>query len=231
MKIGILIIATGKYHVFVPPLLASIEKYFFTNHDLILYLFSETDFIDRTKIDRTKIVHISTVHEPFPLCTLHRYRRFSDAADLIDTDYLFYCDADMLFVDKVDEEILPNLSEQLTVVRHPGYWKGGWGSPNTDIKSKAWLPQNKRINYFCGGFNGGETNAFLSMSGELARNIENDSQNGAMAEWHDETHLNWFMAHKYPKILTPSYCYPENWKLPFKPKLLALDKNHSEIRS
>ena len=32
------------------------------------------------------------------------------------------------------------------------------------------------------------------------------------------------------RILSPSYCYPENWKLKYPKKLLALDKNHDEIR-
>jgi len=33
-----------------------------------------------------------------------------------------------------------------------------------------------------------------------------------------------------PKFLDPSYCYPESWNLPYEKKLLALDKNHQEIR-
>jgi hypothetical protein len=31
--------------------------------------------------------------------------------------------------------------------------------------------------------------------------------------------------------LTPSYCYPESWDMPFDKKLLALDKDHEEYRN
>jgi histo-blood group ABO system transferase len=66
--------------------------------------------------------------------------------------------------------------------------------------------------------------------------IETDLQKNFIAVWHDESHLNrFFIDHLPTKILSPSYCYPENaqnyraiWHL--KRKLVALDKNHNEVR-
>jgi hypothetical protein len=41
----------------------------------------------------------------------------------------------------------------------------------------------------------------------------------------------YFIDNQPTKILDPSYCYPESWNIPFNKKLLALDKNHSDVRS
>ena len=61
--------------------------------------------------------------------------------------------------------------------------------------------------------------------------VKVDEKNGVMAEWHDEGFLNlWFGIHNC-KELSPSYCYPESWKLPFPKKILALDKDHAKMRS
>ena len=49
--------------------------------------------------------------------------------------------------------------------------------------------------------------------------------------WHDESHLNrYFIDHKPTTILTPSYCYPESWNLPYPKKLWFFDKNRKEFR-
>jgi histo-blood group ABO system transferase len=88
------------------------------------------------------------------------------------------------------------------------------------------------MSYFAGGFNGGSSIEFLKMCDKISTNIEKDLQNGYIAIWHDESHLNrYFLDNPPTKILDPGYCYPESWGLPFSKKLLALDKNHEEMRS
>jgi histo-blood group ABO system transferase len=88
------------------------------------------------------------------------------------------------------------------------------------------------MQYFAGGFNGGTSLEYLKMAKKISENIIDDFNRGFIAIWHDESHLNrYFIDNPPTKILNPSYCYPENWNIPFERKLLALDKNHSEIRS
>jgi len=41
----------------------------------------------------------------------------------------------------------------------------------------------------------------------------------------------YFIDNKPTKILSPSYCYGESMNIPFERRLIALDKNHSEVRS
>lgn len=228
MKIGLLLIATGKYDVFLQPLIDSVDKYFFRGDQVTIYLFTDKN---PTLIfsDRINLVIIPTEHKPFPYATLYRYKYFTQSADKMEAEYLFYCDVDMLFVDEVGREILGNI----VCTEHPGFYKGGWGSPNCHKMSMAYLGVEMRNKYVCGGFQGGERLSYLAACETLASRIQTDEDQGIMAEWHDETHWNWFIAMraKNIKMLNPSYCYPERWTLPFPKKLLALDKNHKEIRS
>ena len=235
MTVGLLLIATGRYDCFVPALVESVEKHFFPGFDVKIFLFTDQPFYFYESA-RIKFKYIKIPHHPFPFATLYRYNHFTQYNDFIISagcDYLFYCDVDMLFVDTVSIEILPSDTQGLTCVRHPGFWQGGWGSPNTDNRSTAWLaPQDRKV-YVAGGFQGGITQHYLEMSKMLAHNIWIDEMNNVMAQWHDETHLNWYINQREVNVLTPEYCFPEAaWakNLPFKKKLVALDKNHHDIR-
>ncbi len=72
---------------------------------------------------------------------------------------------------------------------------------------------------------------------ETAKEIGYTDNHGILAEWHDESALNWYLLSgenkdKYRATLSSSYCYPESWIIPNCSKIiLALDKNHKEIRS
>lgn len=226
MKIGLLIIATGKYDVFIQPLLDSVRTHFLKDHEVTMFVFSDK------KIENDDIHLIYQEHLGWPDITLKRYHIFDkNREELAKMDYLFYCDADMLFVDVVGDEILPN-GNGLMGVKHPGYYTGNRGTYETNIHSTACINSNEGDIYYAGGFNGGKSKEFLSMCKTLKNNINRDLENNIVAVWHDESHLNrYFFEHRPMTILSPSYCYPESWNLPFKRKLLALDKNHKEIRT
>lgn len=224
MKIGLLLISTGKYDRFVQPLLDSARQYFMKNHELTFFLFTDSERWNNEK----DVVCIFKRHEPFPAPTLKRYETFSSNESLFnDMDYLFYCDVDMLFVSEVGDEIL---SDRVATI-HPGFM-GGRGTPETRKESLAYVPQTQQMIYFAGGFNGGRTTVFLEMCRVLSNNIKKDLENNIIAIWHDESHMNRYFIDNPPTLkLTPAYCYPESWNLPFQKKLLALDKNHEEVRN
>lgn len=227
MRIGLLLIATGRYDIFLQPLIDSVDKYFFRHDSITIYLF--TDKLPKLMYsDRISIDLIHTPHKPFPYSTLYRYKYFTQAAEKIDCDSLFYSDVDMKFVGEVGREILGDI----VCVQHPGFYKGGWGSEGCSKMSLAYLPPEMRNGYKAGGFQGGKTDRYLEASEVIASRIKLDEEIGVMAQWHDETHWNWFlqMKAKNIKVLDPSYCYPESWSLPFRKRLLALDKDHKAIR-
>lgn len=231
-QIGLILIATNKYKQFVQQFIDSANKYFCVNHDVTIVLFCD-ELIDLFS-ERIKVIQLNIPSYRFPEASLYRYKLISDNQILLSQfDQLFYSDVDMKFVDFVGDEIF---SEGLTAVTHPGYYKGGWGSPNNNPLSTSYLPHELRKTYVAGGFQGGYTRIYL-MAAKIAEvNIRQDLEKNIMAEWHDETHWN-LLANTYNSqlnLLSPSYCYPEaSWfdKQAFEPKLIALDKNHKELRS
>jgi histo-blood group ABO system transferase len=224
-KIGLLIIATNKYSEFLGPLIRSADEYFVTNADVTYYIFTNKNNLNLKTNRRVKIVPVK--HKAWPWMTLGRYDIFSvNSYQLECEDYLYYCDADMRFTGVVGDEILSNR----VATQHPGYY-GTRGTPETNPLSTACIYPDEKMEYFAGGFNGGTSFEYLKMSRTISENVEKDYSNGIIAIWHDESHMNrYFIDNKPTKILNPSYCYAENAKIPFDKKLVALDKNHREIR-
>jgi histo-blood group ABO system transferase len=224
-KVGLLIISTNKYNRFLQPLISSADEFFLKNQEVTYFIFTNKDI--QTESNRS-VVKIDVEHKEWPWMTLGRYKIFTESSDkLSEMDYLYYCDADMRFVGDVGDEIL----NDLVATQHPGYF-GRRGTPETNPLSLACVYGNEEMQYFAGGFNGGTSNEYLKMSKHISNNIDIDYSKGLIAIWHDESHMNrYFIDNKPTKILNPSYCYGESMNIPFERKLIALDKNHSEIRS
>ena len=161
--------------------------------------------------------------------TLGRYNIFDDNSDkLSKMDFLYYCDVDMKFINNVDGEIFG----ERVATQHPGYY-GQRGTPEKRPESLAYVKEDEEMQYFAGGFNGGTSYEYLKMSKRLSENINIDYDNGIISTWHDESHLNrYFIDNEPTKILNPGYCFGQSMKLPFFPKLIALDKHDFyEIRN
>jgi len=225
MKIGMLLIATNNYKSFLQPLIESADRFFLKGYDVEYFIFTDdADLCPRS----CRPINIEKInHREWPWMTLGRYGIFTAAScELSKMDYLYYCDADMLFVGDVGAEIL----SPLTATTHPGFC-GGRGVPETNPSSTAYVSPSEDMIYFAGGFNGGSSSEYLKMAGVLSRNILTDQERGITAIWHDESHLNRYLINSPPtKILDPGYCYPESRNLPYTRRLLALDKDHSKIR-
>lgn len=224
-KVGLLIIATNKYIQFVKPLIESADSYFLPNQDVTYFVFTNQNIDIKSK---RNIVKIDVEHKDWPWMTLGRYKIFSDNyKKLSGLDYLYYCDADMLFVNMVGDEILSSR----VATQHPGYF-GKRGTPEINPLSLACVFPYEDMQYFAGGFNGGTSEEYLKMANKISTDIETDYSRGIIAVWHDESHMNrYFIDNKPTLILSPSYCYGESMNIPFDKKILALDKNHTEIRN
>jgi histo-blood group ABO system transferase len=225
MKIGLLIIATNKYTQFLQPLIESADEFFLKGKDVTYFVFTNEEIdIDSER----NVVKINVDHKEWPWMTLGRYKIFANNKDeLSKMDYLYYSDADMRFVGDVGDEILSDR----VATQHPGYY-GTRGTPETNPNSLACVNLNEEMQYFAGGFNGGSSIEYLKMCKTISENIDTDYSKGIIAIWHDESHMNrYFIDNKPTKILNPSYCYGESMNIPFEKKLIALDKNHSEIRN
>ena len=224
-NVFLFIIATKKYNEFVKPLLESAYKYFMKNHNVHYFIFSDGQWSSNAN----NIDTIEVEHKRFPYMTLMRYRFFSDwfkETTFTDKDYIFYIDADMLFNAEIGDEIL---SEGLTAVVHPSFYVGGWGSPNTSMDSRAYVSPEQRTKYYCGGFQGGKATEYIKASKILASRIDADEIDATRGEWNDESMWNWYLNCEYKgalNVLTPAYCNPEDFDIPFESKIIALKKEH-----
>lgn len=238
MKIGILLICTGRYITFFDQLYTSFCKYFLKEHDKKIYLFTDSD---RDFPSNVEVIPIE--RQGFPGDTYYRYHYFLKIKEKLieETDILLYIDIDSRIVHIVDDAILPSDDQPLMATLHPGFYKirnREYGTPETNKSTTAYIDPNiKRTGYICGGFQGGKTKQFLEAAEKIKENIDIDDSNKIMANWNDESHWNCYYVHnqeKY-KILSPSYMFPEGWNnrhnlQSLTPKILALNKNHSEIR-
>ncbi len=234
MNISICLIVTRKYHVFAQPLINSIAKYFLVNHNVTIHLFTDNLDIKYDGSDRVKIEYALIPSYGFPQATLYRYAIMTSKT--YDCDYLYYLDVDYLIVSEITEDIFYN---GLVAILHPGFSCVGGGSWCNDKNSNAYTFPEFRKQYFCGGTSGGRYEHYYRAMQQMKRDIEDDEKRGVKAEHNDEQHWNRLLSeHKSFKILDSSYCMPEpinlrdSWKLShLTPKILALDKNHAEIRS
>lgn len=220
--IGLCVMATGKYSQYAERMIASARTYFCNDHDVTFFVFTD----QKINIDKD-IVRVEQKRLGWPYDTLFRFKVYYDNKHLFKKmDYLFAVDADMLFVDHVGSEIL---SDRVATL-HPGY-VGKKGPYEKKRHTMARVKKHEEKNYYCGGFYGGRKKEFLRLCNYTTKNIKIDLKNDFIAVWHDESHINRFFIDRPPtKVLSPSYCYPESWDLPYPKKLLALDKDHLEMR-
>ncbi len=232
MKICILTIATNKYLQFVEKLYDDIAEKFLPDAEVNCLLFTDHE-IEETS-ENVRVHYID--HEPWPMPTLKRYNYFVKEKDFIlEHDYCFYFDADMRIDAPVGEEVLSDL-----VATQHGYQSF---AEKKDMsferrpQSLACVPYGEEgETYFAGGFNGGKTIKFMEMSEVIADRVNKDLEKDIVALWHDESHMNRYMIDNPPTLaLNPEYCYAEEFigtDYPFQePKIIALKKNHSELRS
>ena len=129
-KVALLIIATGKYDVFIPPLLESARAFFLPQCDLQFVLFS-----DRAWPPDDDLTVVPQEHRPWPFPALHRFHSYLSQRVALQTfQYVFSIDADMLFVDTVGDEVL----EDLVAVLHPAFLSER-GTPETNPESVAFI--------------------------------------------------------------------------------------------
>lgn len=196
----------------------------------------------------------------WPEATLLRYEVFDAHSKDLEQDLLMHLDADMLVAQDVGPELQPTTwPNGIALVRHPGYRRpsmsrrvslyisdprlalgdtyalakiGAIGSWETDDRSRAFVPRRSRGTYVCGGTWFGLRTAFLSMVHELTVRTRADLDEGVVAVWHDESHLNWFASGHRTAVLGSEYCFAPGFAnlMDLTPKIIAVDKADDRTR-
>ena len=224
MRIAVLYISTGRYTIFWDAFYRSCEAYFLPRHERQYFIFTDGEI---AHADNEHVHRIEQENLGWPGNTLYRYRMFWSIRErLAAFDYIFFFNANCGFLAPVGEEFLPSEEEGITVVRHPGFFDKEPDAVTYDRnpKSRAYIPFGQGSYYVCGGINGGRRNAWLSLINALRGAIDEDEASGVLALWHDESHLNKYILTHSHKLLSPAYCYPEDWDIPFEKIILVRDK-------
>ena len=241
-KIGILYICTGKYAVFWKDFYESVRSMFLPETEKHYFVITDSDEIFEQAQRDTAIHCYYQETEEWPFPTLKRFEYFLRAGEeLKGMDYLMFMNGNLRVNRTVNvNEILPMGEEDLFVTLHPGFYdsKPRKFAYDHNRKSLAYIKNGRGEHYFAGGFNGGKTDSYLEMVKCLADRVNRDLDNGIIAVWHDESHLNRYMydydTNRY-KILSPAYLYPEGWNIPFEEVITVRDKNklggHDYLRS
>ncbi len=190
----------------------------------------------------------------WPEATLLRYQIFCDSYENMKTDILMHLDADMFIASnpwKIIKQLLNK--NQVCLIQHPGFWRdkgmqrllfymvrplmayrdlrmklklGGIGAWETHTSSLAFVPREFRNNYYCGGTWFGRREKIGIMMEKLSNQVSDDSKNGVIAKWHDESHLNQWATQNRHSFYSPELCfdetYPQLRKL--KPQIIAVRK-------
>jgi histo-blood group ABO system transferase len=224
IKIAIIILATAKYVIYVPNLVQNIKKYFLINSDVSVFLLTDC------KAFFENVIQHNVEHHSWPYSTLLRYHKYKTIfKQLQDFEYIFHIDADMEICDHINDDILSNL----TLTNHPAFYdKPSSQFPYDDNPiSTSYMNTGLGEIYFAGGFLGAKKELFFDLAESIIDKINYDLKNNYIAKWHDESYLQKYAFENKPNIvLSPSYCYPQYWKLPFDQKIICLQKDHNLMR-
>ena len=197
----------------------------------------------------------------WPEATLLRYEILANSPiDWSSNDVFIYLDADMEAVDAITpSDFIDNEIDAMTLVTHPGFYRpsgikrlmiyashpfvllidliswireGGLGTWEVRRASMAFVPRAQRSSYYCGAIWWGRGQHFLEMIDALAIRTSQDSANGVMARWHDESHLNWWATANSHNAKSPAFCFAPKlrWLDRVRPIIMAVDKG-SFVRS
>ena len=227
MTLAVTVTATGnRYWKYISPFIEAL-KGFFPPHDVVLFTDSGEEF-DAFKVFQPPL--------GWPRASMMRYHSIMLQESLLSRyDQVLQMDIDLLAVSKINEGEV--FSDGITAALHPGY-------PDTferRRKSAAFIEGDPP--YYQGCLVGGASGEFLKMSKAIVDGIDADDGRGIVAVWHDESHLNRYLAdHPPKKVLSPAYCFPiprclihpERWGMDclpeeFVPKIRHLEKVNDDV--
>lgn len=240
-KIAVVTIClNNSYWPYLGKMIESAKKFFLQGHEVDYFTWSDmpADALEGVTVFPT---------EPFrwPQPTLHRYHLFLKQEEILkDYDFIFYIDADMLFVSPVGDEVL---GDDLTAAQHPMYAVNRNLIPpyEPNPESASYIPRPGRVIevdgkkrfeplYAAGGFQGGRTEHFIKAMKKMKEMIDEDFANNYIPIWNDETAWNKYLFENPASVfLNPSYVYPDSlnkayyqriWGRNYVPKLITVTK-------
>lgn len=208
---------------------------------------------------RYKALPVATLG--WPEATLLRFALMEQYGNIVEENLVLYLDADMLVHSLPDRKLFEDAKKYGAVMfEHPGYFRpqsplgllafyasspwrivmdlakilleGGLGEWEKRRQSAAFTPRKYRKQYLCGGGWVATKLNMLNLVSELAATIRVDIENGFIARWHDESHLNARHARKPFHTMPPEYCFSNRMGnlRGVSPIIEAVEKGERRIR-
>lgn len=254
-SVDICIHATGGYIDYALRLTATLRRFAFSGWRRRVLIFTDKPdaFHHFPNSSDFRVEAIEVPNRPWPAASLMRFADYARHQDELVSDVTMCMDADMEVVDHFGAELNPSRWKTgIALVQHPGFFDGGIrigrmaavkhlitrrltgpprGSWETDSSSRAFVPEEGRRVYVCGGVWFGERVQAVSLCEMLSARIESDMSQGVTAVWHDESHLNWWASRFSPTVLPPEYCFVPSYPhlVGLKPRIVAVDKPQSFV--
>lgn len=203
-------------------------------------------------LQKIRVVEVPSIG--WPEATLWRYWLMSKLV-ITGNPTFAYVDSDMLAVPEKFFAFIYRHGRGINLVRHVGYYlpsqqelfrnpvraverlvsmallramNGGMGSWEKRSASAAYVPRSLRKVYVCGGIWWGEWSLLQKLIKLLASRTAQDSLRGIVARWHDESHLNWFLANhsEQVNVIGPENCLSPSVSLSDRDShfVIAVDK-------
>jgi histo-blood group ABO system transferase len=248
-SVDICVHATGAYTAYAQSLASSLDRFAFPGSRVRMIVFTDSPASFNEISSNLQRIELLTVDAParsWPDATIKRFGDYARNRAVFRADLLMFLDADMLAVSEFGPELTPHRwPTGVALVLHPGFFereqaglvsrllrrrgeqspapKGAW---ETSSRSLAYIEPGRRRLYVCGGAWMGLADRALGLCQELSDRIECDEEDGVLAVWHDESHLNWWAATYAPALLAPEYCFVENSDnlSHLRPRIVAIDK-------
>ena len=239
VRIGIILIATGRYVQYLNATINYIDKFFLPKYTRTIYVWTDNpDHVHKSE----NIVITPIVRHGFPGDTLYRYHYIiMKEWDLItNTDLIYYADIDIEIIDEIGDEFVPTPDKPFVVISHPDYINYGLtasGMIDQTPISTAYIPPEYISNpYAIGAIQGGYTPYFMKMVEKIVKGIDEDDYNEYVAKWHDESHFNHYMMHnrKLFKFMAPGYYYVQHYPnevCNYGTKIVGPFKVHDVVRT
>ena len=246
--LGVLSVATNIYIDYWRNMVLSLDDQLRDGEQIAAHVFTdqpEKAFLIQAELIYVKVYVHTIPSYRWPDATIRRYEIFSQFASEIKEKVLMHLDADMLVLQDFYEEIISTAQKnKMMLVAHPGFWKkspslkqkisnllfglkpknGSWENRK---ESRAFVAPTERKQYVCGGVWAGNREIFFELTDLLGAAVLNDRNKSVIAVWHDESHLNKWSSENDYVLLTPKYCFVEEYKHleSLNPVILAVTKD------
>jgi len=198
MSIGIVVICTNAYFILGLRFIKKFMKHYKGNHEIIFYLFTDTDPIPYAPNLNVRYFH--TVHKHWQDGTNSKFKNILDLKEE-SCDFFYYFDADT----NIDKDFTEWFLGDLVGGEH---YNNRWEQEkpyDRNPLSRSYVPKDTPLlqMYFYGAFFGGKKEHVLAFCQTNYDNQQADKLIGYEPCWNDESYINHYF-HYHPPTVVPS---------------------------